>query len=48
MTADKWLVVSERAWRNGTSAASEGQLEEARFWLGRARLAAQYARRPPR
>ncbi len=47
MTRREWLAVSRRAWRRGTAAADLGDLAEARFWLGRWRLAARYARHPP-
>ncbi len=47
MTSDEWLAVSARALRYGTAAADRGKLDEARFWLGRWRTAAHYARHRP-
>jgi hypothetical protein len=47
MTSDQWNALSSRAWRNATVAADQAELDEARFWVGRAKLAARYARRPP-
>jgi hypothetical protein len=44
MNAIQWQAVSDRAWRRGMAAADHGMYEEARFWLGRARLAARFAR----
>jgi len=47
MTSDEWMAVSSRAWRHGTAAVDRAELQEAKFWLGRARVAARYARHPP-
>jgi hypothetical protein len=47
MTSDQWRTVSSRAWRNASVATDNAEFDEARFWVGRARLAARYARRPP-
>jgi len=47
MTSDEWLAVSSRAWQHATAAVERAEFEEAKFWLGRARVAARYARRPP-